>query len=230
MQIDLWGLTKIILWDLWQLWPLWLLLVVIEIINILLDKLDLTIDNWHIRRKFKEGESWRSDRDLLYRLRGMQPSEFEDYIADLFSRLGYKTEAVGQSHDRGVDVIIEKDGVKSYIQCKKFITSKVTLSEVRDFYGVLADHLADGKGYFITTNTFTLEAEKFIEDKPIELIDGSALIRYIKMTKKDEEIPRASQLSEKCPQCSGQLIERTSKYGKFFGCSNYPKCKYIKHI
>ena len=30
----------------------------------------------------------------------------------------------------------------------------------------------------------------------------------------------------KCPKCGGQLIERTGKYGKFIGCSNYPKCKY----
>jgi len=32
--------------------------------------------------------------------------------------------------------------------------------------------LAQAKGYFITTNKFTLEAERFAEDKPIELIDG----------------------------------------------------------
>ncbi|MBO4245571.1 MAG: NERD domain-containing protein [Bacilli bacterium] len=32
----------------------------------------------------------------------------------------------------------------------------------------------------------------------------------------------------KCPKCGGQLVERKSKYGKFIGCSNYPKCKYTK--
>ena len=32
----------------------------------------------------------------------------------------------------------------------------------------------------------------------------------------------------KCPKCGGILVERMSKYGKFIGCSNYPKCKYIK--
>lgn len=31
-----------------------------------------------------------------------------------------------------------------------------------------------------------------------------------------------------CPECGGKLIERHGKYGKFVGCSNYPKCKYIK--
>jgi ssDNA-binding Zn-finger/Zn-ribbon topoisomerase 1 len=33
-----------------------------------------------------------------------------------------------------------------------------------------------------------------------------------------------------CPECGGNLIERSGKYGKFFGCSNYPKCQYTKNI
>ena len=30
-----------------------------------------------------------------------------------------------------------------------------------------------------------------------------------------------------CPRCGGMLVERDGKYGKFFGCSNYPNCKFI---
>ena len=29
-----------------------------------------------------------------------------------------------------------------------------------------------------------------------------------------------------CPQCGGQLILRHGKYGSFYGCSTYPKCKF----
>lgn len=29
-----------------------------------------------------------------------------------------------------------------------------------------------------------------------------------------------------CPQCGGNLILRQGKYGSFYGCSNYPKCKF----
>lgn len=32
-----------------------------------------------------------------------------------------------------------------------------------------------------------------------------------------------------CPRCGGRLVERTGKYGKFTGCSNYPKCGYTKN-
>ena len=38
-----------------------------------------------------------------------------------------------------------------------------------------------------------------------------------------------------CPKCGGSLIERKANKGvyagrKFYGCSNYPKCKYIRNI
>lgn len=30
----------------------------------------------------------------------------------------------------------------------------------------------------------------------------------------------------KCPKCGGNLVKRTGTYGAFYGCSNYPNCKY----
>lgn len=227
MEIDFWEIVKNTFIILWKLWPIWVILLSILGIRLFFDWLDLEIDNWRIHRKFKKGEAWRSDRDLLQWLRGMMPSEFEDYIADLFSRLGFKTRAVGQSHDGGIDVVAEKDGIINYIQCKKFITSTVTVGNVRDFYGALADHLTNGKGYFITTNKFTLEAEKFAEDKPIELIDGFKLIDYIRMTEKETKL-KDHKLNDSrvCPECGGGLVEKNGKFGQFYGCSNFPKCNY----
>lgn len=29
----------------------------------------------------------------------------------------------------------------------------------------------------------------------------------------------------KCPDCSGDMISRTGKFGVFWGCKNYPQCK-----
>lgn len=34
----------------------------------------------------------------------------------------------------------------------------------------------------------------------------------------------------KCPKCGGDLILRNGKYGRFYGCSNYPKCTYTNNI
>ena len=33
-----------------------------------------------------------------------------------------------------------------------------------------------------------------------------------------------------CPNCKGELILRKGRYGKFYGCSNFPKCKFSKNI
>ncbi len=33
-----------------------------------------------------------------------------------------------------------------------------------------------------------------------------------------------------CPKCDGQLVYKRGRYGKFIGCANYPKCKYIEPL
>jgi len=45
----------------------------------------------------------------------------------------------------------------------------------------------------------------------------------------------SSATSYICPRCGGNLVLRTAKSGihkgnKFYGCSNYPRCKYIRNI
>lgn len=219
-NLDYWAIIKIA----WQaISPALPILLFVGAIFLIIFIFDL----YRLRRRFKQGARWRTDQELLQWLRGMSPSEFEVYVADLFRRLGYRTEAVGKSHDGGIDVVAEKNGVKHYIQCKKYITSKVPVGAVRDFYGALANHLAEGRGIFVTTNIFTTEAQQFAEDKPIEMVDGFGLVRLIK--KADKNSPQEKEdrpMNAKCPKCGGDLLERQSKYGKFIGCSNYPRCKY----
>jgi ssDNA-binding Zn-finger/Zn-ribbon topoisomerase 1 len=40
---------------------------------------------------------------------------------------------------------------------------------------------------------------------------------------------RPTILKEKCPLCGGNLLLRKGKRGNFIGCSNYPKCHFIKN-
>ena len=44
---------------------------------------------------------------------------------------------------------------------------------------------------------------------------------YAAKCKKDSKI--ASGI---CPQCGGALVLRHSRYGNFYGCSNYPRCRF----
>ena len=47
--------------------------------------------------------------------------------------------------------------------------------------------------------------------------------------------PAAEPQNKKCPRCGGQLVLKTARKGnyagnKFYGCSNYPDCKYIENM
>jgi len=35
---------------------------------------------------------------------------------------------------------------------------------------------------------------------------------------------------ELCPQCGGVLVKRSGKYGEFYGCSNFPQCRYTRKL
>ncbi len=50
---------------------------------------------------------------------------------------------------------------------------------------------------------------------------------------KEKEVPKkklTEETKEKCPECGNPLVIRMSKYGKFYACSRFPKCRYKKDI
>lgn len=67
--------------------------------------------------------------------------------------------------------------------------------------------------------------------KIIEIIDNNksyqtdfAHTREVKKVKRENE----EKIKQKiCPKCGGNLVEREGKYGKFMGCSNFPKCRFV---
>lgn len=48
-------------------------------------------------------------------------------------------------------------------------------------------------------------------------------IRSIRQNITERELQVANMI---CPRCKGKLVERQGKYGRFLGCSNYPRCKF----
>jgi DNA topoisomerase-1 len=48
---------------------------------------------------------------------------------------------------------------------------------------------------------------------------------------KEAKAVAKGKIEKECPQCKeGKLVLRGSIYGKFYGCSNYPKCKYTEKL
>lgn len=50
------------------------------------------------------------------------------------------------------------------------------------------------------------------------------------LTNKDdaEKQQHIINIQNKCPFCGGELTLQNGKYGRFWGCSNYPKCKFTR--
>lgn len=45
-----------------------------------------------------------------------------------------------------------------------------------------------------------------------------------------EKQQHIEDIKEKCPFCGSELVLRRGKYGQFWGCSTYPKCKFTRPI
>jgi ssDNA-binding Zn-finger/Zn-ribbon topoisomerase 1 len=49
----------------------------------------------------------------------------------------------------------------------------------------------------------------------------------------DEKMERLKEnafAAGKCPYCGGKLVERQGKYGDFWGCNNYPHCRFVATV
>lgn len=55
--------------------------------------------------------------------------------------------------------------------------------------------------------------------------ERKAHIHYVKQSARKKEIMADNG---RCPRCGGILIQRHGRYGTFWGCSNYPNCKFTK--
>lgn len=124
--------------------------------------------------------------DLLDRIRGMNPSEFEGLILRLLLAMGYgqgldeMATAVGGSGDGGIDGLIYQDPLgldRVYIQAKRYKEgNNVSSPDIRNFIGALNINRAN-KGVFVTASQFTADAKTAATGSTIQvvLIDGPRL-------------------------------------------------------
>ena len=122
--------------------------------------------------------------DLLESVQKSSPARFERIVIDLLVKMGYGGSAadaarvIGKSGDEGIDGIINEDRLgldRIYIQAKRW-QGVVGRPEIQKFAGALAGKHAT-KGIFITTSSFTLEAEQYVQSLALKivLIDGETL-------------------------------------------------------
>jgi restriction system protein len=115
----------------------------------------------------------------LAQLAALTAESFEEFVAELFEALGYEVEVVGGSGDEGADLRLRRpDGLLAVVQCKYHQRGVVGSPTLQKFLGTI-HHTRSHKGFFVTTSTFSLSAEKFAAEHPIELVDGPRLVELV---------------------------------------------------
>ena len=154
---------------------------------------------------------------------------FEAVCERLFAQSGFKTKSQSHGADGGVDVWMysaHADGPVSIAQCKHWRSKEVDVKLIREFFGVMSSHKLQC-GTFVTTSTFTADAQKFANENGINALDGDKLLKLI-ATRTPEQQKELLDIAYEgeystptCASCGIKLVKRT----KFWGCSNFPKCR-----
>lgn len=103
--------------------------------------------------------------------------EFEAFLNDLFSKMGYQVEQTRLTGDQGADLVVTKFGEKTIIQAKRY-SGKVGNYAVQEIFAAMSLYKAQ-KGMVITNNYFTPAAVELANANNIELVDRDALEELI---------------------------------------------------
>ncbi|HMJ08807.1 MAG TPA: restriction endonuclease [Pyrinomonadaceae bacterium] len=110
----------------------------------------------------------------LDRLSGL---EFEQFLSNLFERMGYTVEQTRITGDQGADLVAVKFGERTVVQAKRFGGS-VGNKAVQEVVAAKALYKAD-KAIVVTNNFFTTPAQELAKANAVELIDREALSRLL---------------------------------------------------
>jgi HJR/Mrr/RecB family endonuclease len=115
----------------------------------------------------------------------MNPTDFEHYIANLYSFLGYKTKVTPAVNDRGKDIEMWKDNMKYVVEVKLYSSqNKIGREKIQKLHSAMIDSNAD-KAIFVTTSDFATTAIEYANKHGIELVNSNKLVSIINAVKKN---------------------------------------------
>lgn len=131
---------------------------------------------WQWKRPFPSQKITQTSTNTLDDLLNLDPLEFEQYVARLFSQKGYKVTHRGRSGDKGVDLeLVKAGGKRAIVQCKRY-RRPVGPEVVRELFGTLI-HERVSHAFLVTTADISKSAREWAQDKPMTLIDGNLLVQ-----------------------------------------------------
>jgi restriction system protein len=171
---------------------------------------------------------------LVHQLRSIDWFQFEQLVALVYRKQGYAVSRRGGANpDGGIDLVIEKAGTRTAVQCKHWKTWNVGVRAVRELLGALTD-AGIQRGLFITLGGYTGDARQLADKHGIVMVNETELAAMLEATdaRFDPAVLEILHDSRKlCPKCEREMVLRTAGRGpgagkQFWGCSGYPRCRF----
>ena len=111
--------------------------------------------------------------------------ELEKLAAQVYKKMGYKVQHVGQMGDHGIDVLlINPNNQKEIVQCKQW-SKPVGEPVLRDLYGAMM-HDQAVRGWLWAPKGFSGPAKAWSKGKSIVLVDDAEITRLIRIAYKNK--------------------------------------------
>lgn len=157
-------------------------------ITLLIESFDILINLLNSYEGYKK--TGYTNATLLRMVDTLSPRKFEIFIAELFKSEGYTVKLTPKSNDYGRDVILKKDGITTFVECKHYSKdNKVGREICQKLLGSMFQFKADN-GIIVTTGKFNknaYEVEQMVDN--LQLLGRDDIIRMI-LKLKSEQISR----------------------------------------
>jgi restriction system protein len=155
--------------------------------------------------------------------------QFEKLVEIAYSRTHKVIRRGGAKADGGIDLIIADGTGDTAVQCKHWKSWNVGVRNVRELIGAMTD-AGLKKGILVTIKGYSAEAAELAKRHQIELVDEAGIIELLEAADTAQVQAILNDQRKFCPRCDHQMALRTARKGenaggKFWGCSDYPKCR-----
>lgn len=202
--------------------------------------------SWEIKndnpRDKSDKDQWKKPKNIIGErwtvdfLKSLEWKRFEEVCMEYLRIKNCNAFVTCTGADGGIDITVKDSKGVTFVvgQCKSW-KRQIGVNLIRELYGVMAAEKAK-HGVFLTTSTYSIEAQIFAKDKNLMLIDAEELVKLInnlnpeERTSIDTLATTGDYTTPTCVQCNQKMVRRiaksgTNKGGEFWGCVNYPKCR-----
>jgi HJR/Mrr/RecB family endonuclease len=132
----------------------------------------------HYQQRKQEEWHRRYGKQIAAELNQLSGTEFEIFLAGLFSNHGYQVELTPITGDYGADLLLFKAGQRIAVQAKCY-TGSVGVSAVQEALAGMAYYQCQA-AWVVTTGNFTTNAVELATKSMVQLLDSAELGKLIR--------------------------------------------------